>query len=142
MLECHSPKELNSKIALTMTLGEKLRKLRSDKKITQTQAAEWLKVAQSTYFDWENDKNYPTAKNFARLIEVFGISAAELVDPDWMVTLHQPAPEEGQTGETVMQGNALRMFEILQENQQKQHKRLEDKIEQLEEKIKLLEKRA
>ncbi len=125
-----------------MTLGEKLKKLRIAKHLTQMQAAELLSIAQSTYFEWENDKNYPSAKNFVRLIDVFGISATELVDPNWTVTLNQPAPKEGETGDTVMQGNALRMFELLYENQMNQNKRLEDKIEELEGKIKLLEKRA
>jgi len=117
-----------------MTLGEKLRKLRTEKHLTQRKAAELLRIAQSTYFEWENDKNYPTAKNFVRIIDVFGISAAELVDPNWTVTLNQPA-SAGEIGETVMQGNALRMFEMLYENQQTQLKQLEAKIEQLEEQL-------
>lgn len=121
-----------------MTLGEKLRKLRAEKHLTQVQAAEHLSIAQSTYFEWENDKNYPTAKNFVRIIDVFGISAAELVDPNWTVTLNQPAPKEGETGDTVMQGNALRMFEMLYENQRVHLKRLEDKIERLEEQLKMV----
>lgn len=121
-----------------MTLGEKLRKLRADKHLTQIQASDQLGIAQSTYFEWENDKNYPTAKNFVRIIDVFGISAAELVDPNWTVTLNQPAPEEGETGDTVMQGNALRMFEMLYENQQGHLKRLEDKIGRLEEQLKMV----
>lgn len=125
-----------------MSIGEKLQKLRNLKKLTIREVATQLNVSPSTYHDWENDVHSPTARHFASLIAVLGISATDLVDSAWTVTLTQPAPQAGEAGETVMQGNALRMFEIMHQNQQNQNKRLEAKIEQLEDQLRRLRGRA
>ncbi len=53
-----------------MTLGQKLKKLRSDKNLTQKDLADQLHVTFQTISKWENDENEPdisTLKELAKL---------------------------------------------------------------------------
>ena len=55
-----------------MTLGQKLKKLRSDKNLTQKDLADQLHVTFQTISKWENDENEPdisTLKELAKLYE-------------------------------------------------------------------------
>lgn len=114
-------------------------RIRQTCRLSQKEVAERLDVAQSTYHSWENDTTYPKARHFARLVEVFGVGMPELLDPDWIITLSQPLDDEQERGKTLMQGNALRLFELLSETQRRNYNVLEEKIRELEEKIIRLE---
>ena len=42
-----------------MDIGSKIKKSRTDAKITQEQAAEALGISRQTISNWENEKSYP-----------------------------------------------------------------------------------
>jgi transcriptional regulator with XRE-family HTH domain len=122
-----------------MTLGEKLRKFRSNNRLTIKELSDKINVSPSTYHSWENDVTYPSARHFAKITEVFQINAAELVDPEWTITLNQPAKADEGSGKVVVEGNALRMFELLCKNQEKAQKILEAENKRLRQEVRRLE---
>jgi transcriptional regulator with XRE-family HTH domain len=62
-----------------MKIGSILRKLRNQKKFSQSEVADKIGVCQSTYFAWENDKSFPNAKHYVNIAVVFEISLNELI---------------------------------------------------------------
>ena len=61
-----------------MTLGEKIKELRKDKKITQRKLANKLGVSLSAVCNWENNKFDPSLFNCIVMADVFGVSLDEL----------------------------------------------------------------
>ena len=61
-----------------MTLGEKIKELRKDKKITQRKLANKLCVSINTVCNWENNKFDPSLFNCIVMADVFGVSLDEL----------------------------------------------------------------
>ena len=61
-------------------LGKKIKELRTDLGITQTQLAKAIGVSQSTIFFWESGTNEPTASCIAALAKFFNVSADALLD--------------------------------------------------------------
>lgn len=54
-----------------MTLGQKIKKFRNEKKLTQKDIAEQLNVSFQTVSKWENDENEPdiyTLKNYRKYL--------------------------------------------------------------------------
>jgi len=60
-------------------IGEKLRKLRIDKKATQKQIAEYLDIASNSYQSFEYDKVKPSYENLIKLCEYFQCSSDYLL---------------------------------------------------------------
>ncbi len=54
--------------------GERLKELRIDKKITQKQLAQFLRVTGNTVYAWENDKQEPSMTMILKLSEYFCVS--------------------------------------------------------------------
>ncbi|AZI39046.1 helix-turn-helix domain-containing protein [Epilithonimonas vandammei] len=52
------------------TLGTKLRKLRDDKKMSQSQIEDMLGISQSAYNKWEADQTKPNIDNLVKLAEL------------------------------------------------------------------------
>lgn len=117
-----------------MSFGDRLRKIRQDRRLSQPEVADMVGVSKSTYSNWENDKFYPKTRCFARLIEVFEISAEELIGANWKVTVSEPISDDDSKEKMVMEGNVFRMLETLFKNQYELQKRLEFRIEELERK--------
>lgn len=63
-----------------MKLGEKLKALRSEKNWTQPEMAEAVGIEQSYLSKLENDKSLPSNDIFIRILEVFGLDIADVVD--------------------------------------------------------------
>lgn len=63
-----------------MTLGERIRKLRTDKSISQEKLAENLNVSRSTIAKWETDGGIPEISNLILLSNFFDVSLDVLVD--------------------------------------------------------------
>ncbi|HLK26944.1 MAG TPA: helix-turn-helix transcriptional regulator [Puia sp.] len=61
-------------------LGEKLKAIRKENKLTQEQMAEKLHMSQPAYNKYENDKSSPSADLLKKISEVFNISADELLN--------------------------------------------------------------
>ncbi|RXM40190.1 XRE family transcriptional regulator [Chryseobacterium sp. CH21] len=63
-----------------MTLGTKLNKLRTDRKLTQVQIAERLHVSQNAYNKWESDKAKPAMENLMKIADFYETDVYELLD--------------------------------------------------------------
>lgn len=63
-----------------MKLGQKLRQLRVDKQMTQPDLAEALGIEQSYLSKLENDKSLPSNDVLNRILDVFELDLAELID--------------------------------------------------------------
>ena len=62
-----------------MTIGEKIKHLRSERKLSQEKLAEELNVSRSAVAKWEADGGIPEIDNLMRLSSIFDISIDELV---------------------------------------------------------------
>jgi len=60
-------------------IGERIRNLRKNNKITQEQLAESMGVARPTISSWENNENKPTTENLFMLASILKTSAAYLM---------------------------------------------------------------
>ena len=63
-----------------MTLGEKIKTLRKDKKISQEQLASILQINRNHLSRIETDKSEPTASILKDITKLFGISLNSLLD--------------------------------------------------------------
>ena len=57
-----------------MKIGEIIKDLRKEKKLTQTQLAELLFVSQDTISLWELDKSLPDVVNVVKIAKIFNVS--------------------------------------------------------------------
>lgn len=62
-----------------MTLGERLKKLRTDKSFSQEKVAEMVGVSRQAVTKWENNQTVPSAENLIALAGIYGISVDEMV---------------------------------------------------------------
>lgn len=60
-------------------LGEQIRKLRRQKKLTQEQVANYLHVSTSTYGMWEQGRNEPDIKRLQELADFFSVTVDYLL---------------------------------------------------------------
>lgn len=65
-----------------MTLGEKIKALRTQRGITQEAFAECLNVSRSAIAKWESDTGVPEIINLKAIAKTFGISIDELLDEE------------------------------------------------------------
>lgn len=65
-----------------MTLGEKIKKLRLAKGLTQADLAEQIHVTFQTVSKWENDENEPDVSTLRELARVFECSLDYLLSPN------------------------------------------------------------
>lgn len=63
-----------------MTLGDKLKQLRTDKNWTQPQAAEAIGIEQSYLSKLENDKSVPSAEILAAILNAFAVDVEKFLD--------------------------------------------------------------
>lgn len=71
-----------------MTLGQKIKKLRLDKNLTQKDLAERVYVTFQTVSKWENDENEPDVSTLRELSKLFGCSL------DYLLNEEQEEPKE------------------------------------------------
>ena len=60
-------------------IAERLKLLRKEKKLTQTELAEQIGIKQNSYSDWETGKNEPSLEKLIVLADFFEVSL------DWLV---------------------------------------------------------
>ena len=63
-----------------VNMGNKLKTLRTQKKLTQKQVAEKLGIHQSNVSDWENNVSRPEYENLIKLAEIYEVSVCDLLD--------------------------------------------------------------
>ena len=57
-----------------MNIGSKIKKSRTEAKITQEQAAEALGTSRQTISNWENEKSYPDIASVLKMSDLYGVS--------------------------------------------------------------------
>lgn len=62
-----------------MKIGDKLKKARMDKNLTQEEVAEKIFVSRQSISNWENNKTYPDIGNVIALSDLYQISLDELL---------------------------------------------------------------
>ena len=65
-----------------MTFGQKLKKLRTDKNLTQEQLAQRLFVTRTAISKWETDSGYPGIDSLKLIAEFFGVTIDQLISDD------------------------------------------------------------
>lgn len=65
-----------------MSISEKLKKIRTNEKLTQEQFAEKICVSRNAVAKWETNRGYPDIQNLITISEVFNINLDELVKED------------------------------------------------------------
>lgn len=91
-------KEMNG--GCTMTLGDKLTKLRKENNYTQEQLADILEVSRQTVSKWENNTAYPETEKLIKLGELFTCSMDYLLKDsveDFQGTVNKSPDEKSKT---------------------------------------------
>ena len=57
-----------------MHIGSKIKKSRTEAKITQEQVAEALGTSRQTISNWENEKSYPDIASVLKMSDLYGVS--------------------------------------------------------------------
>lgn len=65
-----------------MTFGQKLKKLRTDGKLTQEQLADLIYVTRTAISKWETDKGYPSIDSLRAIADFFSVTIDELISDD------------------------------------------------------------
>lgn len=65
-----------------MIIGEKIKLLRTEKKLTQSELAKELNVSSQAVSNWERHKGYPDISNIIQVSDLFDISLDELIKDD------------------------------------------------------------
>ena len=71
-----------------MNIGSKIKKSRTEAKITQEQAAEALGTSRQTISNWENEKSYPDILSVIKLSDLYKVSLDELLKGDIKMIRH------------------------------------------------------
>ena len=66
-----------------MTLGEKIKFLRTEESITQEEFAEKLNVSRSAIAKWETDNGTPDIANLKMISKMFKISIDDLLNDEY-----------------------------------------------------------
>lgn len=70
---------------MSESIGQRIRKKREEKKMTQSQVAERLYVTQQTVARWESDKHVPPVKAVQDLAKLFNVDTAYFFGEDQIV---------------------------------------------------------
>lgn len=70
-----------------MTFGEKLRRLRTDRKLTQDELAEILYVSRTAVSKWESERGFPNIESLKAISKYFLVSVDDLLSGEELITL-------------------------------------------------------
>jgi transcriptional regulator with XRE-family HTH domain len=90
-------KEKQRKKTDTMTLGDKIKALRKEHKLTQDELAERLFVTRTAISKWETDKGKPNLESLKQISTIFNIPLDELVSEEKGFDMHTPQEPEKET---------------------------------------------
>lgn len=70
--------------------SKNLKQLRTDKKITQMELADYLHVSQNAIFNWENGKREPSLEIIQKIADYFNVSCSSILgwDESGMCEMH------------------------------------------------------
>lgn len=63
-----------------MQLGDRIRALRLDHKMSQAELGRRTSIPQTTISDWENSKTIPNVEEAIKIAKALGVTVAELLD--------------------------------------------------------------
>ncbi|MGF9860232.1 helix-turn-helix transcriptional regulator [Priestia endophytica] len=64
---------------IKVDLGQRLKKLREAKNMSQEDLSQQVNVSRRVIYRWETNKNYPDMDNLIKLSKIYAISSDELV---------------------------------------------------------------
>ena len=77
------------------SIGERIKKSRIAKSLTQDDVAKLMDVTRGAVANWEHNRSLPPAKNFPRLAQILGVSASYLqMESDYPIANEIPLPED------------------------------------------------
>ena len=88
-------------------LAERMKELRLENKLKQTEVADFLDVAISTYCNYEYGQREPSATAIAKLAQLYHVST------DYLLGLNEPTPEE--KVKIILASNSPRRKELLEQ---------------------------
>ena len=80
-----------------MTLGEKLKKLRSDNGFTQEELAEKLYVTRTAISKWESNRGYPNIDALKAISKFFSVSIDDLLSSNELLTIAEEDSKQKET---------------------------------------------
>ncbi|MDE5885332.1 MAG: helix-turn-helix domain-containing protein [Oscillospiraceae bacterium] len=92
-------------------LGKQLKKLRSQRELTQQQVANCLHVSTSTYGLWEQGRNEPDIKTLIQLSDFFGVTIDYLLGRKSYSTTEQQAIQNLITASEIITENLKLLLE-------------------------------
>ena len=92
-----------------MTLGEKLKKLRTDKGLTQEELAEKLFVSRTAISKWESNRGYPNIETLKAISKFFSASVDDLLSSDELLTI---AEEDSRKKETCLKDSVFALLDL------------------------------
>ena len=85
-----------------MTLGQKIKKLRNDKGLTQKDLADQVHVTFQTVSKWEKDENEPDVSTLREIAKLFGVTVDYLINEDEEVDTQEEKEEEPPVTKTII----------------------------------------
>ena len=77
-----------------MTLGERIRKLRKERHLTQDELSKKTGIAKQTISNTETDRTYPESETIRLLANALKVSTAELLGEDVLLSDQKLTPRE------------------------------------------------
>ncbi len=71
-----------------MIIGQKLKKQRDSKRLSQQEVADYINVSQRTYSNFESDKSQPSLTQLLKLADVLDLNLLEILK-EYGLTIHQ-----------------------------------------------------
>ncbi|REC50990.1 MULTISPECIES: helix-turn-helix domain-containing protein [Chryseobacterium] len=112
-----------------MSLGTKLRALRTERNLSQTQVAMELDISQTAYCKWESDQTKPGIDNLLKISEFYETDIYDLLKDEGYTQINKE--------NSVNENSSNNMIQ----NQTNNYNTSEKLIEQYEERIKELQER-
>ncbi len=127
-----------------MSLGTKLRELRTGKNLSQTQVAMELDVSQTAYGKWESDQSKPGFDNLLKISEFYETDIYDLLREEGYVQVNNNNESTNDNGSGVIQNQTINYnaSDKLVEQYEERIKELQERNRELREQIEFWKSRA
>lgn len=127
-----------------MSLGTKLRELRTGKNLSQTQVAMELDVSQTAYGKWESDQTKPGFDNLLKISEFYETDIYDLVKEEGYTQINKEnnANENSSNNMIQNQTNNYHSSDKLVEQYEARIKELQERNQELKDQIEFWKSKA
>lgn len=127
-----------------MSLGTKLRALRTERNLSQTQVAMELDVSQTAYCKWESDQTKPGIDNLLKISEFYETDIYNLMKDEGYVQVNNNNDQTNDSGSGMIQNqtNNYNASEKLIEQYEERIKELQERNQELKDQIDFWKKKA